>query len=122
MGISVDVRGKQNLLDSLSSYVQGELMEGENAYYCEEVGRKVDAVKRACVKALPTTLIIHLKRFEFDFDTMLRWKIRDRFEFPTNLNMYEYTVEGLAKAEGTTDKEVKLADPFFAVTLWFRII
>lgn len=41
MGISVDVRGKRNLVDSLASYVQGELMEGENAYFCEEVGRKV---------------------------------------------------------------------------------
>jgi len=100
MGISVDVRGKRNLLESLASYVQGELMEGENAYYCEDIGRKVDAVKRACVKTLPNALVIHLKRFEFDFDTMMRWKIKDRFEFPTTLNMYQYTVEGLAEAEG----------------------
>lgn len=61
---------------------------------------QVDAVKRACVKTLPNTLVIHLKRFEFDFDTMMRWKIRDRFEFPTNLDMYKYTVEGLAEEEG----------------------
>uniref|UniRef100_A0A061RL24 Ubiquitin carboxyl-terminal hydrolase 9/24 n=2 Tax=Tetraselmis sp. GSL018 TaxID=582737 RepID=A0A061RL24_9CHLO len=116
MSISVDIRGKHNLLESLSSYVQGELMEGENAYYCEGIGRKVDAVKRACVKTLPNTLVIHLKRFEFDFDTMMRWKVRDRFEFPMELNMYEYTVEGLAEAEGqqATDKR---ADDYYEYQL-----
>lgn len=39
---------------------------------------QVDAVKRSCIKALPHTLVIHLKRFEFDYETMTRWKIKDR--------------------------------------------
>ncbi len=46
---------------SLASYVQGELMEGENAYFCEEVGKRVAAVRRSCIKELPHTLVIHLK-------------------------------------------------------------
>ncbi len=39
---------------------------------------QVDAVKRNCLKVLPHTLVIHLKRFEFDYETMTRWKIKDR--------------------------------------------
>ena len=39
---------------------------------------QVDAVKRNCIKALPHTLVMHLKRFEFDYETMARWKIKDR--------------------------------------------
>ncbi len=39
---------------------------------------QVDAVKRNCIKVLPHTLVIHLKRFEFDYETMTRWKIKDR--------------------------------------------
>lgn len=97
--ISVDVRGKRGLVESLESYVQGELMEGDNQYYCEEVCRKVDAVKRTCIKALPHTLVVHLKRFEFDYENMNRWKVRDRFEFPLSLDMWPYTVEGLAEQE-----------------------
>jgi hypothetical protein len=54
-------RGKQSLEKSLASYVQGELMEGENAYYCEQVGKRVSAVRRSCIKELPHTLVIHLK-------------------------------------------------------------
>lgn len=39
---------------------------------------QVDAVKRMCIKQLPDTLVIHLKRFEFDYESMNRWKIKDR--------------------------------------------
>ena len=41
--VSLDVRGKRSLEDSLDFYVQSELMEGENQYLCEEAGQKVCA-------------------------------------------------------------------------------
>lgn len=74
-------------------------MEGDNAYLCEELGRRVPAVKRACIKALPHTLVIHLKRFEFDYHSQTRFKVRDRFEFPEELDLFPYTADGLAAAE-----------------------
>jgi len=40
--VSIDVRGKRTLEESLDFYVQGELMEGENQYLCEELGKKVE--------------------------------------------------------------------------------
>ncbi|KAI8477153.1 MAG: hypothetical protein J3K34DRAFT_455469 [Monoraphidium minutum] len=97
--ISVDVRGMGSLEKSLENYVQGELMEGDNAYLCEELGRRVPAVKRACIKALPHTLVIHLKRFEFDYHSQTRFKVRDRFEFPEELDLFPYTADGLAAAD-----------------------
>lgn len=42
MQLSLEVRGKRNLEESLDFYVSGELMEGDNQYYCEEIGRKVE--------------------------------------------------------------------------------
>lgn len=47
-------------------------MEGENAYLCEEFGCRVTALKRTCIKQLPHTLVIHLKRFEYDHINMQR--------------------------------------------------
>lgn len=38
--VSLDVRGKRTLEESLDFYVQGELMEGDNQYLCEELGQK----------------------------------------------------------------------------------
>jgi len=80
--------------------VAGELLEGDNAYLCEPLGRKVAALKRTCLAALPPTLVVHLKRFEFDYASMTRVKVRERFEFPTRLDAWPYTVEGLAAADG----------------------
>ena len=40
-----------------------------------------------------------LKRFDFDYETMQRLKLKDRFEFPIHLDMKPFTVEGLALQE-----------------------
>lgn len=39
--ISLDVVNKRSLEESLDFYCQGELMEGDNQYFCEEAGKKV---------------------------------------------------------------------------------
>ncbi|CAI5960869.1 unnamed protein product [Closterium sp. NIES-65] len=185
--VSVDVKGKRGLQESLEAFVQGDLLEADNAYFCGQCGKKesleafvqgdlleadnayfcgqcgkkvdalkraciktlpptliihlkcfdfdyetmqrlklkhvlcslpllftppsntsvallpsplqVDALKRACIKTLPPTLIIHLKRFDFDYETMQRLKLKDRFTFPLSLNMRPFTREGLAQKE-----------------------
>jgi hypothetical protein len=79
---------------ALDVYFQEELMEGDNAYFCEAVGRKVPAIKRSLVERLPHTFVILLKRFEYDYVNVMRVKIFDRFEFPSKLNMHKYTPEG----------------------------
>mmetsp|Transcript_26886 Transcript_26886/g.88225 ORF Transcript_26886/g.88225 Transcript_26886/m.88225 type:complete len:2487 (+) Transcript_26886:54-7514(+) len=100
--VPVDVRNKRNLIESLTAYVSGELLEGDNQWHCEGCKTKVDAVKRACIKHLPHTLVIQLKRFEFDYETMQRLKLKDRFEFPLELDMRPYTAEGLSEADGAS--------------------
>ena len=44
--------------------------------------KKIKVKKRCCIKSLPNKLIITLKRFEFDLNTMMKMKINDYFEFP----------------------------------------
>lgn len=99
ISISVEVKNKKNLLEGLESYVSEEILEGENAYQCDHCECKVKAIRRVCVKYLPNYLILALRRFEFDFDTMSREKVNDFFEFPFELNMEAYTQEGLEKSE-----------------------
>ena len=41
--ISVEIRGRDSLEASLAEYVKGELLEGDNAYYCESCQKKVTA-------------------------------------------------------------------------------
>jgi len=44
--IQCDIKGKFTLQESLKSYVEGEIMEGDNKYRCTTCDRLVDAVKR----------------------------------------------------------------------------
>lgn len=60
--LPLEVKNKENLYQSLDLYVEGDLLEGSNAYYCSECNKKVDALKRTCVKSMRDTLIVQLKR------------------------------------------------------------
>ena len=57
-------------------------------------------MKRTCFKKLPPILAIQLKRFDYDWERETPIKFNDYFEFPRELDMDPYTVQGLAKAEG----------------------
>lgn len=66
---------------------------------CEKCDKKVDALKRVSIKKLPRYMLMTLKRFDFNFETMQRSKVNDYFEFPMDLNLSEYTQEYLGKKE-----------------------
>ncbi|KAI2802763.1 putative ubiquitin carboxyl-terminal hydrolase FAF-X [Blomia tropicalis] len=103
--LNVDVRNHNSLCDSLEQYVKGDLLEGDNAYHCEKCDRKVDTVKRLCIKRLPKVLAIQLKRFDYDYERETAIKFNDYFEFPRILDMQPYTVNGLAQIEGEVIEE-----------------
>lgn len=88
-----------NLQESLDQFVKGELLEGDNAYYCEKCKAKRNTIKRMCIKTLPSTLVIQLKRFHYDWETNRALKFDDFFQFPWNLDMSPYTTEGVKKEE-----------------------
>ena len=97
--LQCDVKGKRDIEESLQAYVQGEMLDGDNKYHCAQCQKKVNAVKRACVKELPETLLFHLKRFDFDMETLSRKKVNDLYEFPETINMEPYLADYIARAE-----------------------
>eukprot|EP00042_Codosiga_hollandica_P058700 m.888901 g.888901 ORF g.888901 m.888901 type:complete len:2301 (-) comp59937_c0_seq1:245-7147(-) len=97
--IAVAVRNNHRLEDSLEQYVKGDLLEGDNAYKCETCNEKRDCIKRTCIKKLPLSLVVHLKRFDFDWETSQPVKFNDMFEFPRELDMGPYTAEGIKYRE-----------------------
>eukprot|EP00043_Microstomoeca_roanoka_P005964 m.59150 g.59150 ORF g.59150 m.59150 type:complete len:2271 (+) comp13209_c0_seq2:2748-9560(+) len=97
--IPITIRNCKNLLQALDNYVQGELLEGANAYKCEECDAKRDTIKRTCIKTLPRVLALQLKRFDYDWERGVPVKFNDYFEFPDELDMGPYTAEGKAAIE-----------------------
>lgn len=89
-----------NIEAALKHYVKGELLEGNNAYHCSHCNAYRDTLKRSVIKELPDILILHLKRFSFNLDTMRKTKLNTYCRFPTRLNMFNYTKEGLSETQG----------------------
>lgn len=69
-----------SLDESLDQFVRGEILEGDNAYFCEKCNQKRIAIKRMCIKSLPPVLCIHLKRFSFDWEANKALKFDDYFK------------------------------------------
>jgi len=99
LAVNLQVKNKKSLEKCLENFVEGEMLQGDNAYNCEKCDKKVTTLKRVCIKRLPRYLIFVLKRFDINYDTMQKFKINDYCEFPKFLNMEPFTVEGLAKKD-----------------------
>eukprot|EP01155_Anaeramoeba_flamelloides_P024384 Anaeramoba_flamelloidesa809850_50.p1 GENE.a809850_50~~a809850_50.p1 ORF type:complete len:805 (+),score=289.42 a809850_50:62-2416(+) len=97
--ISIPIVKKGSIEDSLENYIEGEVLDGENQYYSDQLSRKIDARKRVCIHTLPKNLIVHLKRFEFNLTNFQRFKVNDKCTFPMKINMYKYTKEGIQEKE-----------------------
>ncbi|CAB1113461.1 unnamed protein product [Ectocarpus sp. CCAP 1310/34] len=108
--ISVEVKNMKTLAEALEVFTAEEVVSFKwdkeiNAETGERQAVTLNTKKRCSIKSLPNYLLIHLKRFDFDFDTMQQTKINDRLEFPIELNMYPYTKEGRAATTTAAGKE-----------------
>jgi ubiquitin carboxyl-terminal hydrolase 7 len=85
--IQLDVKGCRTIQDSFRKYVEVETLDGDNQYDAGTQYGKQDAAKGVIFTKFPPILTIHLKRFDFDFETMGFKKIHDCFEFSTLLDV-----------------------------------
>ena len=109
--LSLGIQGKSNVQESLDLFIEGDMLEGDNQYFCQECNKKVDALKRCCIEALPNTLMVHLRRFEFDFEILRRMKVNSAFEFPLELNLKNWTKEGITLREAMDKAREADEDP-----------
>ena len=105
--LSLDIKNKRRLQDALDTYVKPDLLEGENKYFCEKWDKKVDAHKRSYLKELSDTVVIQLKRFEYDYSTFQRYKINDYCEFPERIDFKPWTKQGIDEQENAAQRRRK---------------
>jgi len=120
--LQLDVKGAQDITQSLAAFVAPDVLDGDNRYLCEEAGRKVDAVKRVALQTLPRTLVLHLKRFEFQVEYQQLVKNNDFCSFPVRLDMSPYTADalslsGVPRGEDRGNGAGSLADG----SSWYRL-
>lgn len=105
------IRNKEKIEDSLSQLVEGELMDGDNKIMCDVCVQKKDTIRRTCFGTLPNLLVVHLKRFDLDFTTFETVKLNNRMAFPTKLDMFPYTKEGIEYLESVSQETIVPSDP-----------
>ena len=91
--IQLEIKEFDNIHESLKNYFKTEIMDGDNKINCEQCKIKRTCHKHLIFKSLPNILVIALKRFEFDYNTMLKYKLNKYFEFPYKLDMKDYLIE-----------------------------
>ena len=106
--IQLQVQNKRNVYESLDTLTESELMNGDNCIFCPKCDKKFPALKSQCFGVLPRILMFVLKRFEFNFDTMTKFKINDYYEFPLELDMNKYTSEFIYKKNTQQNNKYKL--------------
>ena len=67
-------------------------MSGDNKINCEECNTKRVCHKQLKIKNLPNILVISLKRFDYDYRTMTKFKLNNYFEFPFELDISEFII------------------------------
>ena len=91
--IKLEIKDFSSIHQSLKNYFKTEVMDGDNKINCEQCGTKRKCHKHLILKSLPNILVISLNRFEFNYDTMLKYKLNSYFEFPLQLDMKDYLIE-----------------------------
>lgn len=91
--IFIDPKLNNNLSQALDEFTNFEILDGDNALYRENFKKKVKSRRRSLFKELPETMIIVLKRFEYDQATFTRKKLDDLFEFPFEIDFKKWCVE-----------------------------
>ena len=98
-----------SLSECIETYLRPEILDGENKYYAESVGRKVDAIKGLKFGKLPQVMSVQLKRFVYDFsgNSMVQKKLNDRVTFPMLLDMNTYVTRKSAQNKDNHDSDGK---------------
>ena len=92
--LSVPVKKMNNLEESFNAYTDGEIISD---FKWDNWNQKVDITKRCSFVDMPNILMVHLQKIVFNFDTLMNEKIADRFEFPTYINMENYTISKISE-------------------------
>ena len=88
-------------------YVRPDILEGDNKYHCDKYEKKIDVQRRTYIGSCSNTMVINLKRFEYDFNTMQRKKINDYCEFPEVIDLKPWTKEGIEEQEKKQSRQAK---------------
>lgn len=108
--LSLVVKDKSCLRESLQEYVQGASLNGGDKFKCTtckstEGGVYVNASRRTGLESIPDNLVLGLKRFQYEtYDGGA--KVNDVFDFPETIDMAPYKMQHLSDPSKSLEPDV----------------
>jgi ubiquitin C-terminal hydrolase len=84
--LQLNVKGCNDIYESFNTYIENELLDGENKYEVEGHGKET-AIKSTSFKTLPIVLILQLKRFEYKAHPE---KINAHYKYYESIDLSKY--------------------------------
>ena len=106
--LSLEVKNINNLVDSLKNLIKEEKVED---FVCNNCNKIVNIRKRITLSKLPNTLFFHLKRFDYNDESV---KIYSIFNFPHEINLKEFCSETFQEE---TNEIYKKTDDYYKYIL-----
>lgn len=86
LDLQVPIIDCKTLEEALGKLIEPEVLEGGNQWFCEELGKKVDALKGTSFEKLPSIFCLQLLRFVFDYATLQRKKLTEDLSVPIEID------------------------------------
>ncbi|XP_061107142.1 ubiquitin carboxyl-terminal hydrolase 47 isoform X2 [Conger conger] len=96
---SGDSEQQYSLEDSWCACFRSSVLDGDNQMYCDICEEKTDAEAMSQIEEYPQVLMLHLKRFEFDYTWMRYTKNSSIVEIPLSLNVEKHRYDLYAIAD-----------------------
>ena len=91
--------------EALQTVFLPEELSGDNKYMCDICGSKQNAWKGLRIDHLPEYVTLYVNRFEIDYTTFERKKVKGKMEFSENLQFLPYMDQEVFK-EASEGKEM----------------
>jgi hypothetical protein len=79
----------------MEHWTASETLSGDNAVYCDNCKERTTTRLWHVISRLPDYLFVHLKRFDFNLETLQNEKLNHRLEFKEKLNLSRYCAEDI---------------------------
>ena len=90
--IALNVKGCSTLEESFKQFTAADELTGENQYQTEDK-RKIDAFVGTEFLSFPDVILIHLRRFQYDYSSGRLVKLHDKFTFPSSIDLSPFLAE-----------------------------
>jgi len=87
MNLSVDIEKNSSLSHCLKKFSTKELLNLGDKFFCESCNTKQVATRQMMIKKRPKLLLIQLKRFKMNYQTMTHSKLTYRIPYPQLLHV-----------------------------------